>query len=268
MEFIGKKIKRRRLSKKYSLDYVSSELKITKETLKDIENDNFISINKDVFLIGHIRSYSNFLELNSKEVIEEFKLQNAYKKIDIKEQIPKPLTYNSFNIKGFLSFASIIFIFAIFYYLFVDGETPSPEYALVPDIPVSLDPIVEKTTIKEALNKKENNENLYNLEENNVSTTSVLASQNSNTTNDKDSDITLKFINPTWIQIRDSSDNIIFSKLMNKNDEYTYKLSANYFLTSGNAGNIIVSINSEIRGKVGGFGEVVDSVSIDSNFSN
>ena len=63
MEFIGKKIKRRRLSKKYSLDYVSSELKITKETLKDIESDNFISINKDVFLIGHIRSYSNFLEL-------------------------------------------------------------------------------------------------------------------------------------------------------------------------------------------------------------
>ena len=99
---------------------MSSELKITKETLKDIENDNFISTNKDVFLIGHIRSYSNFLELNSKEVIEEFKLQNAYKKIDIKEQIPKPLTYNSFNIKGFLSFASIIFIFAIFYYLFVE----------------------------------------------------------------------------------------------------------------------------------------------------
>ena len=62
MEFIGNKIKRRRLSKKYSLDYVSSELKITKETLKDIENDNFISTNKDVFLIGHIRSYSNSKE--------------------------------------------------------------------------------------------------------------------------------------------------------------------------------------------------------------
>ena len=55
---------------------------------------------------------------------------------------------------------------------------------------------------------------------------------------------------------------------MNKNDEYTYKLSENYFLTSGNAGNIIVSIDNETRGKVGGFGEVVDSFSISSDFNN
>ena len=55
---------------------------------------------------------------------------------------------------------------------------------------------------------------------------------------------------------------------MDKKDEYNYKLSQNYFLTSGNAGNIIVSIDSETRGKVGGFGEVIDSVSIGSDFSN
>ena len=33
MEFVGKKIKRKRLSKKLSLDFVSSELKIAKDHL-------------------------------------------------------------------------------------------------------------------------------------------------------------------------------------------------------------------------------------------
>jgi len=268
MEFIGRKIKKRRLSKKYSLKYVSSELKITQETLKNIEDDSFISTNKDVFLLGHIRSYANFLDLNSTVIIEEFKLQNSYEKIDIKDQIPKPINYNNFNFRVFLSFASIIFIFVTFYYLFIDGEFPSPEYALVPDIPVNLEPIVEKTIVTEQLNKQIDNFNFYDLDEDKVSSGSVLASQNSDTINDTDVKITLKFINPTWIQIRDSKDIIILSKLMNKNDEYTYKLSENYFLTSGNAGNIIVSIDSETRGKVGGFGEVVDSVSIGSDFNN
>ena len=80
MEFVGKKIKRKRLSKKYSLEYVSSELKISKDILKNIENDNFITNNKDVFLIGHIRSYSTFLGLSPLKIVEAFKIQNNYEK--------------------------------------------------------------------------------------------------------------------------------------------------------------------------------------------
>ena len=37
--------------------------------------------------------------------------------------------------------------------------------------------------------------------------------------------ISLKFLDPTWIQLRDNEDNIIISKLMNKGDEYSYDLS-------------------------------------------
>ena len=116
-------------------------------------------------MLGHIRSYANFLDLNSTVIIEEFKLQNSYEKIDIKDQIPKPINYNNFNIRVFLSFASIIFIFVTFYYLFIDGEFPSPEYALVPDIPVNLEPIVEKTIVTEHLNKQIDNFNFYDLDE-------------------------------------------------------------------------------------------------------
>ena len=37
-------------------------------------------------------------------------------------------------------------------------------------------------------------------------------------------------------------------------------------VTAGNAGNILVIINNEVRGKIGKFGEVVDSITLDYNF--
>jgi len=80
--------------------------------------------------------------------------------------------------------------------------------------------------------------------------------------------VTLKFLKPTWLQLRDSKDEIVLSQLMSQNDEYTYDLNLKYTLTAGNAGNILVLIDNDIRGKIGDFGEVVDSIVIDSNFNN
>ena len=39
-------------------------------------------------------------------------------------------------------------------------------------------------------------------------------------------------------------------------------------ITSGNAGNILVLINNNVKGRVGSVGEVVDSFIIDNNFNN
>ena len=66
----------------------------------------------------------------------------------------------------------------------------------------------------------------------------------------------MKFLGPTWIQLRNTQDQIIFSKLMNANDKYSYLTSDNYSIATGNAGNILVLINGNTRGKVGKKGEV------------
>ena len=54
---------------------------------------------------------------------------------------------------------------------------------------------------------------------------------------------------------------------MYQSDEYTYDLNLKYSLTAGNAGNILVLIDNDTRGKIGDFGEVVDSIVIDSDFN-
>ena len=80
--------------------------------------------------------------------------------------------------------------------------------------------------------------------------------------------ITLKFLDDTWIQLRDVNDEIVLSQLMNKNDEYSYDVDLNYSITSGNAGHIMVLIDQTVRGKIGKKGEVVDSLVLNKEFIN
>ena len=58
------------------------------------------------------------------------------------------------------------------------------------------------------------------------------------------------------------------SKLMNKNEEYSYDFESNYSITSGNAGHIMVLIDKKVRGKIGKKGQVVDSLVLSKDFSN
>ena len=55
---------------------------------------------------------------------------------------------------------------------------------------------------------------------------------------------------------------------MRSNEEYLYSVADNFTLTTGNAGNILVLINGNTRGKIGKKGEVMDSLVISSDFNN
>ena len=114
------------------------------------------------------------------------------------------------------------------------------------------------------INKYIKNENSYQ-----DSSSSVSASKPKNKNIDIKKDlITLKFLNPSWVQLRNLDNEIVFTRLMNTSDEYSYYIKEKLFLTTSNAGNIIVEINGEIRGKIGKLGEIKDSFFIDNKFSN
>ena len=79
---------------------------------------------------------------------------------------------------------------------------------------------------------------------------------------------TLKMLNATWLQIRDNSNNIVLSKLMDKDEEFSYELKLNYNITAGNAGNILVIIDGDVRGKIGKYGDIIDSFVLYKDFTN
>ena len=91
MEFIGKHLKSKRTEKKISLKKISKELMISENLLKDIESDDFPKYLSTVYLIGHIRSYSKFLNLDDNLVVENFKIQVSYNRINVSKEISKPI---------------------------------------------------------------------------------------------------------------------------------------------------------------------------------
>ena len=281
MEFIGEYLKNIRVKKNYKLSYISKELNVSNEVLRLIEEDNFPDYLNSVFLIGHIRSYAKFLQLNEDEIIKNYKIQTSYNKNDNINEITKPIKSDFlFSIPRSLAVFSIILVASSFYFIFYNQNDFNKNFAITPDIPENLFANIELEEMniillqnEKDIQKNKNNEKESLLEVNpnrkikKISSSGAIASTPDKEFTFSDKIITLKFIDSTWIQLRDKDDNIIFSKLMNQNEEYTYNLSKNFNLTAGNAGNIIVSIDGVVKGKVGKLGEVVESLIIDSNFS-
>ena len=287
MESIGKNLKEARISKSLHLKTISEELKISEITLNDIECDNFPNYINKVYIIGHIRAYAKLLDLDDEVIINNFKKQELYNSPVLSNQISKPIQEkNNFFFKKSLSFASVIIITSSFYFLFIKPNDLQPSYAMTPEVPENLNFKLEETDMKISLSSNLNKNEIKNKREivsmkiseekilnnkdlnTNISASSALASLAN--TNDKylNKIITLKFLDSTWIQLRNSDDKIIISKLMNQNDQYSFNSSENLFLTAGNAGNIIILLDGNVKGKAGKLGEVVDSLMIDNSFKN
>ena len=275
MELVGQILKKSRESKKLTLLDVSNELKISEEVLSNIENNYVQDHINIVFLIGHIRSYCIYLNLDHNELIKQFKVQqfpNENKNIEISRPEVEKNILLSYKV---VSFTLIIIIFSSFYFLFIEVDNPQREYALIPDLPENYISTVEKANLDSLMENKINKINEINeknddknfAEIDNISnSSSAIASLPNN--EDLNSTITLKFLDDTWIQLRDEKNEIILSQLMNKNDEYSYNLDLKYSITSGNAGHILVIINQKVRGKIGKKGQVVDSLVLNKDFSN
>ena len=262
MKTVGQILLIGRKSKNLSISDISIELKISKSIIIDLENDNILNNSDIIFHIGHLRSYSNFLELDSDTIIKNFKDQVSFNIKEDKKNITPIVENNFFKIEKFFAASLILIIFTSFYFLFVDEKNNEINFALVPDIPESLEPIVEKVNTFNNNYSQSNSLDKSNL----INNSSAIASIE----NDVDVAIvaTLKMLNPTWLQLRDESNNIVLSKLMDKDEEFSYELKLNYNITAGNAGNILVLIDGEVRGKIGKFGDILDSFVLFKDFTN
>ena len=283
MEFVGEYLKKSRLNKKINLKTVAEDLNISLDLVDKIENNDFSDHLNLVYLIGHIRAYAKFLGLNDDEVVKQFRAQNLIDKRDLSDELPKPLETSNFNfVTQTLSIFSIIFISFGFYFLFVRTNDIYPSYSILPDLPESLKSEIEEIEIQSSLQNVKKIASVDSINEKLTSTStdttindnfsgnesSVIASIPDNKLAKSTNIITLKFLDSTWIQLRNKQDQIVFSKLMSSKDEYSYSIVDNLTLTSGNAGNILVLINGKTRGTAGKKGEVIDSMVINSDFDN
>ena len=261
MNTVGQILLIARNSKNLSISDISIELKISKSIIIDLENDNIKNNADIIFNIGHLRSYSNFLELDTETIIKKFKDQVGFNINEEKKSITPIVENNFFKIEKFFAASVIFIIFTSFYFLFIDQDDNEINFALVPDIPESLEPIVEQAYTFDNLSQS-NDFKKSDLLNNSSAIASIEFDEDMTTV------ATLKMLNPTWIQLRDEANNIVLSKLMDKDEEFSYELKLNYNITAGNAGNILVLIDDEVRGKIGKYGDILDSFVLYKDFTN
>ena len=239
MKTVGQILSIERNSKNLSINDISIELKISTSIITDLENDNIKNNPDIIFNIGHLRSYSNFLELDTDTIVQKFKDQVSFNSKEEKKNITPIVENNFFKIEKFFAASLILIIFTSFYFLFVDQNDNEIKFALIPDIPESLEPIVEKANTFDNLSQS-SDINKSDLINNSSAIASIEFDENVTTV------ATLKMLNPTWLQLRDEENNIVLSKLMDKDEEFSYELKLNYNITAGNAGNILVLIDDEV----------------------
>jgi len=261
MKTVGQILSIERKTKNLSISDISIELKISKSIIVDLENDNIKNNPDIIFNIGHLRSYSNFLGLDADTIINKFKDQVSFNIKEEKKNITPIIENNFFKIEKFFAASIIMVVFTSFYFLFVDQNDNEINFALIPDIPESLEPIVEKANTYDDLSQSSDTKK-SDLINNSSAIASIESNENVTTV------ATLKMLNPTWLQLRDEENNIVLSKLMDKDEEFSYELKLNYNITAGNAGNILVLIDDEVRGKIGKYGDILDSFVLYKDFTN
>jgi len=262
MKTVGQILSFGRNSKNLSISDISIELKISKSIIFDLENDNIKNDSDIIFNIGHLRSYSNFLELDTGTIIKKFKNEVSFNIKEEKNNITPIVENNFFKIEKFFAASIILIIFTSFYFLFIDQNDNEINFALIPDIPESLEPIVEKAYTFNNNLSQSSDVNKSDMINNSSAVASIEIDKSVTTV------ATLKMLNPTWLQLRDESNNIVLSKLMDKDDEFSYELKLNYNITAGNAGNILVLIDGDVRGKIGKYGDILDSFVLYKDFIN
>tara|TARA_B100001250_G_scaffold362433_1_gene341129 strand:- start:60 stop:872 length:813 start_codon:yes stop_codon:yes gene_type:complete len=270
MELVGQILKKTRQRKKLILKDVSKELKISEEILDNIENSYLQNDIDIVFILGHLRAYCRFLNLNENELVSKFKNEHAPNE-NKNFEIQRPKVEKNFFISSKItSVCLILIIFSSFYFLFIEVDKNDRKYAIIPDLPENYVSIVEQANLDLQIQNKikdKNEDENFAKKDLEFSSSSAIASLPKDKKY-KPMIITLKILNDTWVQIRNDDNEIIFSQLMNKNDEYSYELESNYSITSGNAGHILVMIDQKVRGKIGKKGQVVDSLVLNKDFSN
>ena len=89
MKTVGQILSIERKTKNLSISDISIELKISKSIIVDLENDNIKNNPDIIFNIGHLRSYSNFLELDADTIINKFKDQVSFNIKEEKKILPQ-----------------------------------------------------------------------------------------------------------------------------------------------------------------------------------
>jgi cytoskeletal protein RodZ len=257
---VGSLLRATRMERGLTIEAIAKDLRIGKRQLTQLEEDHECLM-CDVYTIGFLRSYGQFLNLNVEELVQKFKDQASHPQPP-HLSFPAPLPGRgipSFRILG-LSLCALFLIIMGWEWLGYRGPmsyfnaepvfvATAPEETVTVDhllsdasetqLPLEGNPPVDSSfdnSIAEA------NENLLSIEED--VKTPVFSEG-----------VLLKVSAPAWVEVRDEKGDMVINRLFNPGT-YEFKDSQNLVLKTGNAGGISLKSGERELTGLGKSGEV------------
>ncbi|MGI4851542.1 MAG: helix-turn-helix domain-containing protein [Janthinobacterium lividum] len=289
-----------RLEQGYSIEYVAGHLRVAQSYIEAIESNNVASFPPRVYILGFVRSYAIFLNLDPQTCCQRFKEEVLGEETsDPVLNFPTTLTLDSSPSHKILkislgllavTLAAGILIWqqksSVMHDVLLDKNrdtnipseqtlTQTPQEMTEEDIIRESSPEPDQTSQLTILNdgqtqnvsyqsaaEKQDLTKLVNLQE----SINNSASTTSTTLPVKQSQapIKLTFIQECWVKIKDQSQQVLIEKTFQAGEQYQVPVGNDYILHAGNAGGIDISgpnVPSNVLGKKG---QVISNLSLDS----
>ena len=254
LKIASSKLKSQREKLNITIEEVSSELKLEKEIILSIENNNFSMFKSYLFLKGYLNNYANFLDI-------EVNLPELKKKKSVKFKIKK--NKHKIKIKKISLFKGILLLFFItITFLFYKTNT---------NLVVENSAVLEKNKSVDISNtnlKKEKDNSLAEAEEDqsNIAVTESNADlqQKDKLTNKVDivasitdlnvqiNDVSeeklleIEYNGDSWTEILDSNGDIVFFDLVKDGDTLKFNIATPFEVLLGNARVVKIKYNNDI----------------------
>ncbi|MHA1539008.1 MAG: helix-turn-helix domain-containing protein [Alphaproteobacteria bacterium] len=299
---IGLIMRETRLEKNFSIADVVESLRIRKNYINAIEDGRFEDLPGMAYAIGFIRSYSDFLELDTKEMIASFKsdMQTTDTNKIQTTALPSTITEDRFPIKIIMGAATILLLISLILWYTLGGNDTKTEDPIEPFTPAGEETLDQ--TLENVL--PEDTSSLIDLSETNTEEPAKEKPKEINVPQEtvptpittttqpvtmKETQITAPLVprppkkapqkqlaqsyttagiavyaeDDSWLEIRDTNKKKLLGRLLKKGETYYVPNLPGLTLKAGNAGALRITMGDKEVPRIGKVGKVVSNVSID-----
>ena len=239
-----------------TIEQASKILNIHINVLENIENGEFDKLSNDVFTMGHIKTYLNWLGIDPKLIITEHKKSDN---ININKKKYKIILPNNLKIsKFYISLISLVSFFLIIIIYKNITTIESKTYITIDTKKIKDEVLIDKIETVEFDKKSE----AINAPDSLLDKEIEIEDISLNLKEKSISFIYIKAISESWVEIQRYNTEIFVSKILKKGEELKLPYEKDLILVTGNAGGIIIHINDKIINNIGLVGEVKRNISL------
>ena len=260
-----------RKNKNLTIQEASQILNIPKTIIEKLENGDLTEINSNIFIIGHIRTYLNLIDIDPKLLFDNYQV----KEVNLNKEIQNIIVPYKFKLskKFILCISIILFFFIIIIYR--EFNKLKTENIIISEDNVFNNTKISKDKVDKNISKEKKIEDIDTIEKEEETADTIYEKKTISPTNIEDINniedikeieeinfLLIEAIEDSWIEVKDIKSKVIMSKIVKKNETIKLPYQKDLILVTGNAGGIVIKINNKTINTLGKSGEVKRNISL------